>query len=74
MAKVTPGAPAELVKDYTVTALRNGSKVWEHNVTENYQRHVVLNLPEKVTADQVQICVTATNGTEDARIFEVRIY
>ena len=74
MAKVTPGAPAELVKDYTVTALHNGSKVWERQVTDNYQRHVIWNLPEKVTADQVQICVTATNGTEDARIFEVRIY
>ena len=74
MAKVTPGAPEELVKDYTVTALNNGSKVWEQQMTDNYQRHILLNLPQKVTADEIQICVTATNGTTDARIFEVRIY
>ncbi|HHV60075.1 MAG TPA: FAD-dependent oxidoreductase [Clostridiaceae bacterium] len=68
------GVDKELVKDYNLV-VKNGDKVvWEHQVRGNYQRLNVIDLPEAVVGDQVQICVTATNGDPDARIFEVRIY
>lgn len=68
------GVDKELVKDYNVKAFYCGSCVWEHQVTNNYQRQNIIDLPAKVMADEVQICVTATNGDSDAKIFEVRLY
>lgn len=72
--KEPPGVDKELVKDYNVKAFYCGSCVWEHQVTNNYQRQNIIDLPAKVMADEVQICVTATNGDSDAKIFEVRLY
>ena len=72
--KEPPGVDKELVKDYTVKVFCGGNCVWEHLVTGNYQRQNIIDLPEKVTGDEVQICVTATNNDPDARIFEVRLY
>lgn len=68
------GVDKELVKDYNVKAFYGGSCVWEHQVTNNYQRQNIIDLPAKVMADEVQICVTATNGDSDVKIFEVRLY
>ena len=48
--------------------------VWSQKVEGNYQRLNILNLPETVKADKVEITVHATNGDSDARIFEVRVY
>ena len=74
MDRVPSGAPSELVKDYTVRTLLKGKSVWEYNCFDNYLRLNVINLPKTVSADEIQICITATNGDKDARIFEVRIY
>ncbi len=68
------GVDKELVRDYNIKVTNGGSLVWGHQVKGNYQRLNVIDLPEPVIADQVEICVTATNGVADARIFEVRIY
>ncbi len=67
------GVPRELVKDYTVTLLRGGTAVREISIRDNHQRLNVLNFP-KTDCDQVKVCVTATNGDPNARIFEVRAY
>ena len=63
-----------MLKDYTVTAYCGGEAVWSQKVEGNYQRLNILNLPEAVKADRVEIAVHATNGDPDARIFEVRVY
>jgi hypothetical protein len=34
----------------------------------------ITDLDMPVEADEVQICITATNGDPDAKVFEVRIY
>lgn len=68
------GAAKELVQDYTVTIRSGGKKVWSQAVSGNYQRLNILSLPEGVQGDEVDICITKTNGDEDARVFEVRIY
>lgn len=70
-----PTGPAkELVRDYTVTVYSGGRESWRRDVSGNYQRLNVLSLPEGIQGDEVRICITATNGDEDARVFEVRIY
>ena len=68
------GVAPELLKDYDVIVLLDGIAQWSRQVTANHQRLNVYDLPEAVLADEVRICVAATNGAPDARIFEVRIY
>lgn len=68
------GLPHELVKAYSVTALRSGKPVWEHRVSDNGQRLNVLQLPEAVQCDALSITVTETHGLDAARIFEIRVY
>ena len=68
------GVAVQLLKDYTVTAYCGSKAVWSRKVEGNYQRLNVLDLPETVQADRVEITVHATNGDPDARIFEVRVY
>jgi hypothetical protein len=67
------GAPAELVKDYTVSLLRDGKVVAQKAITGNFQRLNVVDLPA-TECDQVEIHITATNGHPHAIVFETRIY
>lgn len=68
------GVAKELVKDYEVIVKRDGETVWSESVSDNYQRQNILDLEQPVEGDRVEIRVTATNGDEDVRVFEVRIY
>lgn len=68
------GVAPTLVKDYTIEILKDGAPVYSKEIRDNHQRLVITDLPEKVTGDTVKIHVISTNGTEDARIFEVRVY
>lgn len=68
------GVALELLKDYQVRVLYAGKEVWIHRIVDNYQRLNVIDLPEAVLADEIQIHITATNGTTSAHVFEVRIY
>lgn len=68
------GVAKELVKDYTVTALKDGTAVWSKAIIGNYQRQNIIDLDAAVEADTISIHITATNGDEDARVFEVRVY
>lgn len=72
--KEPKGVDKELVKDYTVSVVSEGKVVWSQKTENNYQRLNILDLPEAVKGDEVRICVEATNGDADARIFEVRVY
>ena len=67
------GTPPELVKDYTVTLWDGDQKVAEKTVFDNVQRANIVDF-EPVVCDKVTVTVHATNGTEDARVYEVRIY
>ena len=67
------GVPIELVKDYTVELYLGGEKVAEKTVRDNVQRANVVNL-DKTLCDEVRVHVHATNGAEDARVYEVRVY
>ena len=65
----------ETVKDYKVQVRKKGSSefVTVATVSGNYQRLNRVRF-EAVEAETVRVHVTATNGLEEARIFEVRCY
>jgi len=73
MDRQVKGMPAELIKDYQVSLLREGEVVAETIVRENRQRLNVLDF-EGICTDEVRITIQATHGFENARIYEVRIY
>jgi hypothetical protein len=66
----------ETVKDYTIEVLPSTTTTWHivASVEDNYQRKRVheLNLTNQYTA--LRVTVTATNGIENARICEIRVY
>ena len=67
------GVPPELVKDYAITAFRNGKAVYTINIKGNHQRHNVVAIPP-VECDAVEFRFTATNGAPDVTVYEVRAY
>ena len=68
------GMPHELVRDYKVEALLEGSVVWSKEISDNYQRLNVHDLEESVKCDTIRITVLSTHGIDTARIYEVRAY
>ena len=67
------GIPPELVKDYTITAFRNGKAVYTKEIKDNHQRHNVVAIPP-TECDTVEFRFTATNGATDVTVYEVRAY
>ena len=67
------GVPPQLVRDYEVILKHQGETVASQAVAGNYQRLNVLDFAP-VMCDTVEVRVTATNGYEDVRIYEVRVY
>ena len=67
------GIPPELVKDYTITAVRNGKAVYTKEIKDNHQRHNVVAIPP-TECDAVEFRFTATNGAPDVTVYEVRAY
>ena len=67
------GLPHELVKDYHVSLLSEGTVVCEREIRNNGQRLNVLDF-DGVACDEVRITVKGTHGCDYACIFEVRIY
>ena len=67
------GVPPELVKNYTITAFRNGKAVYTKEIKDNHQRHNVVAIPP-TECDAVEFRFTATNGAADVTVYEVRAY
>lgn len=67
------GPARDLVKDYSITLLNKGKIVGNADIKGNYQRLCVTDF-KPVEADEIRITVFSTNGSPDAKIFEVRIY
>ena len=67
------GVPIELVKDYSVQLLKNREVVSEQQVHDNYQRLCRINF-DSVCCDEIRLVVYTTNGANEARVFEVRVY
>ena len=67
------GVPPELVKDYTITAFRNGKAVYTKEIKDNHQRHNVVAIPP-TECDAIEFRFTATNGAADVTVYEIRAY
>lgn len=67
------GPAKDLVKDYSVLLVKDGKTVASKDVKGNYQRLCIEDFAP-VEADEVKVVVKATNGSADAKIFEVRVY
>ena len=67
------GIPPELVKDYTITAFRNGKAVYTKEIKDNHQRHNIVSIPP-TECDAIEFRFTATNGAADVTVYEVRAY
>jgi hypothetical protein len=61
-------------RDYSIEAYVNGSWVRVLEVKDNYQRLRRHAFPKPVSAEQLRIVVTATNGDPSAAIYEVSCY
>ena len=64
----------ETVKDYRIEARVDG--IWGEIFVEkdNYLRHRAHRLPEPVKTDALRLTVESTNGAEQARVCEIRVY
>lgn len=69
------GVPPTLVKDYDICLYdAAGELVHRQDCCDNYQRQNFLDFSDGVCCNRIDITVKATNGYENARIFEVRVY
>lgn len=67
-SRMVRGPQPETVREYTIEA---GG--WRADVTGNYQRRRVHELPEGIVASSVRLTVHATHGAPEARVFEIRV-
>lgn len=67
------GVPPELIRDYTVTLWQGDKKAAKQTVTENVQRKNIVTFPT-TECDRVTVMVHKTNGSNEAHIYEMRVY
>lgn len=67
------GVPPELIRDYTVTLWQGDKKAAKQTVTENVQRKNIVTFPT-TECDRVTVIVHKTNGSNEAHIYEIRVY
>ena len=67
------GVPPELIRDYTVTLWQGDKKAAKQTVTENVQRKNIETFPTP-ECDRVTVMVHKTNGSNEAHIYEIRVY
>lgn len=68
------GVPKDLVKDFELYLYEGDKCVWSTEVKNNYQRHVILDLPKAINADKFELKCKTTNGAKDVKVFEIRLY
>ena len=67
------GVPPELIRDYTVTLWQGDKKAAKQTVTENVQRKNIVTFPT-TECDRVTVTIHKTNGSNEAHIYEIRVY
>ena len=68
-----PGTPPTLVRDFELSFWKDGTEVKNIQVTDNYQRRFEMRLEEGITADRIRLTILRTHGTENPRVFSIRI-
>ena len=73
LAREYPGTPPTLVRNFELSFWKDGTEVKKIQVTDNYQRRFEMRLEEGITADQIRLTILRTHGTENPRVFSIRI-
>lgn len=68
------GIPEELAKDYSIQCYLKGELVDTLVVKDNYLRFKKHSLSSDIKCDEIKLAITKTNGTKEARVFEIRVY
>ncbi|EPR10353.1 FAD-dependent oxidoreductase [Ruminiclostridium papyrosolvens] len=68
------GMPIELVKNYEIRVYNGDELTYFKEVTNNYQRLNIHELPESTCGNRIDVTVLETHGYSNARIFEIRAY
>lgn len=68
-----PGVPPELIRDYDVIFYLGESVVYKTEMRNNHQRQNVIDF-DPVECDKIDIVIKSTNGCNNARVFEIRLY
>lgn len=68
------GTPSTLVKEFTLEFMLGGKVMKSQKITDNHQRRVVVESDSAIDCDSVRLTVNATHGTEQPKIFEIRLY
>ncbi len=66
-------APAESVRDYTLFYQKKGKWIKILKVKDNYQRHRQHRF-KPITTSHLRLEISATNGSPEAMVYEVRVY
>lgn len=74
LAEQEVGTPSSLVKRCVLEFLRDGVVVKKHEITENHQRRVAIDLGREVVCDTVKLTLLQTYGTKAPKIYEIRVY
>ena len=72
-SRIVRGPQPETVRDYDLHATVAGKKVPIAEIRGNYQRLRRHDF-ESLEAESIHLTVLATNGSKEARVFEVRCY
>ncbi len=73
-ASQVKGLPIELVKDYQLKVYNGEMLVYFKEITDNYQRLNIHEMPEGTCGNRVDVTVLKTHGYSNVRIFEIRGY
>ncbi|HHW49650.1 MAG TPA: FAD-dependent oxidoreductase [Clostridiaceae bacterium] len=68
-----PGIPRELVKDYVIEFYNGSTLIKSKEITDNYLRFRIHRF-DYISCSSIRIKVLSTNGDNNARIFEIRVY
>ncbi len=72
-SKQLPSAPPELVRDFDIELYKDGEILCKKEIRDNHMRHRIIDV-EPTVCDTVKARFYKTNGCEDIRVFEMRIY
>ena len=66
--------PPQLVRDFSVSFIKNGKTILKKEIKENNQRLCIVKTDKAIPVDEIIIEIIKTYGSDTARIYEIRVY
>ena len=74
LARQAKGTPPELIRDFRLIFCKKGEVKKELLCDGKGQRLQVIDIEKEISADEIRILPLGTYGSENAAVFEVRVY